>query len=653
MSLKVNTNFNIKASDVETESKSSANKGVGNYTVSSGETLYSLMKKLNFKNEAEIRSFLKLSGTQSLKKGQSLSLPTTKLETTVYAIARKYHMTFNDLKALNPHIKDFSKLPKGALINVPIRPFAGSSSAASTAKQSDDKKSQYKASDQHSAKSKSDSAPKPTTPSQVKANNAQRKTQSSKSSVKPTEVKAKDVEHNQSITSKEIAEKLRDISKKIGAISSDEFKKTFELINKDNIVEVLEEYAKIKGNKESLIEMILSEVSNKKDDRKKAVMKIYDLVAERAGDFVATPEKRKAFENELTRQLTSWNVSNFFMADSKYLDKAIDELLESFGENSGSTPTSSVSKPTSKNNGKLPAGGKSMIKKAPSQTKVTVNGHKTNKTIAQVHQDWENNAARWKRNVTRPEPVTDENGNITAGVTIYEDKNVKNGVLSGKTIIVNPGHGAAMANPKSSFEGQLMFDPGSSNAVMNGNVETNEFIGNGGKPLEEWHVNSKFAADLTKQLVSQGAKVIYITGSVYTVPKAIRQYRKDADMVVSLHSNSAGNSRGIVLIGTDLVTGEKRTPDKADSNFANILQNELNENSWFRGITNTKTQGLAVLRDGSNRPYNGPDILIETGNLKNEKDVANLNSRQFREYLVEGIDRGIVRCLTGQKLSTP
>lgn len=665
MSLKISANYNIEPSAADKDFNSAKSSASGNYTVTSGETLYSLMKKLNFKNEAEIRSYLKLSGTQALKNGQTLTLPTAKLETTAYALARKYNITFNELKALNPHIKDMSKLPKGALINVPIRPFAASSSASGTQSEHKSDKPVKTSVSTNNAKQKPShvKGEKPSSSMPISSQEPQKAKQAAKADNKtaiPKKASAdvsKTTKHetvaNSQVSPKNIAEKLKDISKKFGAVSSDEFKKTFALINKDNAIEVIEEYAKIKGNKESLIEMILSEVSNKKDTRKDAVMKIYDLVAERTGDFYATPERRKAFENELMRQLNSWNVTNFFMADTKYLDKAIDELLVSAGESLGSSPSSKISAPTSKNNGLLPNGGKSMVKKASPQTKVTVNGHKTDKTIAQVHQDWKNTAKTWMRTAPRPEPVTDANGNITAGVTVYQDPNVKNGVLNGKTIIINPGHGAAMANPKSSTEGQLKFDPGTSNAKMKGNTETNEFIGNGGKPLEEWHVNSKFAADLTKQLVSQGAKVIYITGSVYTAPKAISKYRGNADMVISLHSNSAGDSRGLILIGTDLVTGSTRTPDREDAAFAKMLQSNLNEHDWFRGITHTKTQGLAVLRDGLSRPYKGPDLLIETGNLKNEKDVANLNSRQFREYLVESIDRGIVQYLTGQKVATP
>ncbi len=116
----------VQKSAQRTDTHSTKNTAAGNYTIGSGETLYSLMKKLNFKNESEIRAYLKLSGTASLKKGQSVKLPSTKLETTMMAIARKYNISLKELLALNPQISDPTRLHRGENIIVPIRPFSKS-----------------------------------------------------------------------------------------------------------------------------------------------------------------------------------------------------------------------------------------------------------------------------------------------------------------------------------------------------------------------------------------------------------------------------------------------------------------------------------------------------------------------------------------------
>lgn len=121
-----------KTASANKTNNSSSSRTTGNYTVKSGETLYSLMKKFNFKNEAEIRQYLKLTSTQQLKKGQNLTFPSVKLETTLSAIARKYNISVKELMVLNPEIKDSAKVPKGQLINVPIRPFPKSEATSQT-----------------------------------------------------------------------------------------------------------------------------------------------------------------------------------------------------------------------------------------------------------------------------------------------------------------------------------------------------------------------------------------------------------------------------------------------------------------------------------------------------------------------------------------
>ena len=229
----------------------------GNYTVSAGETLYSLMKKFNFKNEAEIREYLKMTDTEQLKKGQILNFPTKKVETTLTALAKKYNLTLQELLVLNPQIKEPAKVKKGTPVNVPIRPFS---------KEAD--KSKFS---QPSAKS--------------------------------------------------IAEDLKKSSSDFGAVTGEKFKKAFEKLNAGNIKDVIMAYNEI-SPKESLIKMICREISNSKDSRKTAVMKIYDLLAQTAGDKKTTAAKRAAFKAELDKEFNSWG-----LVSTEKLDKMINELI--------------------------------------------------------------------------------------------------------------------------------------------------------------------------------------------------------------------------------------------------------------------------------------------------------------------------------------
>ena len=270
---------------------------------------------------------------------------------------------------------------------------------------------------------------------------------------------------------------------------------------------------------------------------------------------------------------------------------------------------------------------------------VYVNGQKTAWTVDKLHADWQKTAKRNKRAFARPKPEVDKNGNIVASVNVLDAKGT--GPLLGHTIIVNPGHGGAMNKVEKNGKLNVNFDPGTSNAVMskkNPNIETNVFKGNGGKSLEEWVVNMKIADDLTEKIRKAGGNVIYVQGSVYSAQKAIRdlQNKQKIDMIVSLHSNSDGAKRGIYVIGNN-----RGGVDSQDYELGKIITENLNKHNWFNGITSHTSQSLGVLSSSPKQSSPIPGILIETGNLKNESDVANLNSRNFKTYMVDAILKGI------------
>lgn len=270
---------------------------------------------------------------------------------------------------------------------------------------------------------------------------------------------------------------------------------------------------------------------------------------------------------------------------------------------------------------------------------IYVNGKKTNWTVSTLYADWEKTAKRQLRYVKRPLPEIDKNGNITAYVKTFAPSG--KGKLSGKTIIINPGHGGAMNYIDKNGKVNVNFDPGTSNAVMskkNPNVETNKFIGNGGKSLEEWVVNQRIADELVKKINKEGGKVIYVQGSVYSAMDAIRKIQKQnkIDMIVSLHSNSSGGKRGIHVYANN-----RGGIDEKDKALAEAIVNKLNQHSWFRGITEQKSKSLGVLSASRYATSPVPGVLIETGDLKHKSDVANLNSRDFKNLLIDGIFESI------------
>lgn len=288
---------------------------------------------------------------------------------------------------------------------------------------------------------------------------------------------------------------------------------------------------------------------------------------------------------------------------------------------------------------------KPVVPNVDTSKKVYVNGEPTTYTVNSLYEDWKSNAKAKLRYVARPMPEIDAKGNIKALVKTLNPTG--KGSLSGKTIIINPGHGGAM-NYKDKKTGKLNtnFDPGTSNAVMDKkdpNKETNNFIANAGKSLEEWVVNERIANVLVEKIRKEGGKVVFVQGSVYSAQKAIKniQQSQKVNMIISLHSNSAGDSRGIYIIGN------KRggVVDKQDLKLAEKIGSKMNQDSWFKGITHSKSQSLGVLSLDGTHTSPVPGVLIETGNLKNEKDVANLNSSDFKNRMVESIFASIKETL--------
>lgn len=586
------------------KTKSSAK--TGNYTVKSGDTIYGLMKAFNFKNEQEFREYIKISGTAGLQKGAIINLPSAKLETTVAALARKYNLTPQELLALNPQIKDPSKLSKGTLIYVPIRPFPVVDS------KKDDTKNDVQ----------SDTSGSRDVTERKEQSEYTQEVQSS-SDVRDEQVQVDSSQNSQKDEANAIAKGLEDAGSAWtwGAVSKSKFKNLLSEIDKSNVKDVIVAYNSI-SPKESLIEMICSEVTSSEKARKEAVMGIYDKLASAVDSSVATQDVRKAFEAELNK---GFDKLVGFVPTEK-LDSIINSLIA--GEFPADIPISA----------------------APDDTTIMVNGRDSAFTVATLQADWEKNARNWNRVARRPRPCVDENGNIVAEVQIFGATG--SGALDGKTIIVNPGHGGAMYDSM----GSLNFDPGTSNAAIvtkkvggkTFEVEhKSKFIGNNGVALEEWELNRKFADELTEKLTSQGAKVVYVSGSAHVVPDTIAKYRADADMVVSLHANALKSGEGVMIIPT--MSKKSKLVDDEDLAFAETLYEKFNSNDKFSGRTKLKQQALAVLRDEDGNAYSGPDILIETGNLKNKDDVSRLTNPRYRSELVSEINSGIVEYLTTSK----
>ena len=191
-------------------------------------------------------------------------------------------------------------------------------------------------------------------------------------------------------------------------------------------------------------------------------------------------------------------------------------------------------------------------------------------------------------------------------IMLTEGTPATDGVLSGLTVVVDPGHGGS--------------DPGT--------------IGYQG--TFEKDVNLAIALQLGEFLSQAGARVVYTRNtdvyvSIFERPEIAA--KANADLYVSLHAN-ASLDRGKVR-GTETLY---RAQDPASQLFASTVQEELvnaitlaNRRIWGR-------DDLAVFNN-----TRMPAIMVEVGFLDHPDEEVLLRAPGFQEVAAQGIYSGIAR----------
>ena len=158
---------------------------------------------------------------------------------------------------------------------------------------------------------------------------------------------------------------------------------------------------------------------------------------------------------------------------------------------------------------------------AVSGSKRTVSVDEKNKTVTETI-----DMSACDKLATRPllQKKMKVNGKVVATRKVYDpqkdEKNekYKEGKLSGKTIIINAGHGYSQAGTDIGTPGLSGLD-------------------------DEWLLNYDNAMKLKNKLYEQGAKVIFLQGKARLIAEEVRKSNNKADMFISVHVNSAPNTQ--------------------------------------------------------------------------------------------------------------
>lgn len=180
--------------------------------------------------------------------------------------------------------------------------------------------------------------------------------------------------------------------------------------------------------------------------------------------------------------------------------------------------------------------------------------------------------------------------------------------LSGKTIIVDAGHGG--------------YNPG---AVANGSTEKDN--------------NLAVALLLEKQLKEAGANVIMTRSTDRAVAAKVTSLRSelqarvdiaernDGDIFVSIHSNSNNDPS---FHGAMTFYGNERSEELAETIQKNLVYRTKAED---KGV---QRAGFYVIRNTSM-----PSVLVEMGFVSNPKEAKRLSDLSYRQRIANGIYEGI------------
>ena len=545
---------------------------------------------------------------------------------TLTSIAKKFNMSLTDFKNMTGLTKD--TLQKGQKIkNVPTAKIDSGMGIASVAKKHGMTLEQFCTLNGI----KKDYKPQKGEYFYVFPNNTSKKKPSNTSAANtPAAKPAKETTAPEKpLKAEEIADKLEEAADDYrGAVGKEAFDKVFNQINKDNVIDVVEKFKEKNGK--SLINMISDEWSSDKEVRKAAMTKIFDLVADKTKN--SSKELRETFIDELNDEFDSWG-----FVSTKKMDKIINGMIhpEEAEKASGNkkTRTDNTGSNASHLSGKVypneifysTNGGKS--KDITPTTMTTIKDGDGNYVNAGTLKSWALSGGKRDKGfkdvkdpfIMRPLPnYNTETKKIEAVTEVLEP--TSDGNLTGKVVVLNPGHGGYQQN-------NGFFDAGTVLSVKNAEGEE--------MPIEEWRVAQSYVEKIADNLRDRGAQVVIVSGAVQNGGMYAQKYlenmlagKKGDDNVRDLMDSTDKSDMLFLSVHVESV---KENPDakKCTVRYTKDIDKELAENinkhvnQGFMALTPTLANDNLYV----NRAAKGiTSSLLEIGNIANEKITNSLLS---------------------------
>uniref|UniRef100_UPI004027901C N-acetylmuramoyl-L-alanine amidase n=1 Tax=Candidatus Scatousia sp. TaxID=3085663 RepID=UPI004027901C len=602
------TNGTQTGTDTEKIKREAKENGEFIVSVSSDDkTLTSIAKKFNM----SLTDFKNMTGLtkDTLQKGQRIkNIPTAKIDSGMglASIARKNGMTLEQLCTLNGIPKDYKPQKDEYFYIFP-----------------------QKNKNTHPTQTQDTTVKQPATNSaQTPITKPQPKTEQAKP-----------------LTAEDIADKLEEAADDYkGAVGKEAFDNVFNQINKTNVIDVVEKFQEKYGK--SLINMISDEWSSDKEARKSAMTKIYDLVAEKKG--IKNREQREEFINNLNEEFDSWG-----FVSTKKMDRIINGIIhpdqaeapasrkQARTDNTGSNASHLSGKVYPNEIFHSTNGGKS--KDITPTTMTTIKDRDGNFVNAGTLKSWALSGGKRDKGfkdvkdpfIVRPLPnYNTETKKLEAVTEVLEP--TTDGNLSGKVVILNPGHGGYQQ--KNGF-----FDAGTVLSVKNAEGEE--------MPIEEWRVAQSYVEKISDNLRNRGAQIVIVSGAVKNGGMHAQKYLenmlagKKGDDNVREVFNSTDKSDMLFLSVHVESAKDKPNAKKCTVRYTKDIDKELADNinkhvnQGFMALTPTPDKDNLYV----NRAAKGiTSSLLEIGNIANEKITNSLLSdydqKKYAQCIADAIE---------------